>query len=169
LLQEGFAYDRCQVGVVTNLDPNETYSDCFVSGAEQLFEAVRSQVDVVLPSGAAVLNADDPAVADMARLCDGEVIFFSRDPLSALIQAHLEAGGRAVLIEGHFIRFQKGTGDLSTLAGLTIDHTDNLLDPAKAADYAAALGAAWALEVPLQLICVAIEGLVGEAFPHLVS
>ena len=169
LLHEGFAYDRCQVGVVTNLDPNETHPECIVLYAEQLFDAVRTQVDVVLPSGAAVLNADDPAVADMARLCDGEVIFFSRDPSSELIQAHLDAGGRAVLVEGHFIRFQKGTGGLSTVACLTINHIDCLRDPAKAVDYAAVLGAAWALGVSPQFICVAIESLVPEAFPHLVS
>jgi cyanophycin synthetase len=45
---------------------------------------VRTQVDVVLPNGAAVLNADDPLVAKMAELCDGEVIFFSRNESQSL-------------------------------------------------------------------------------------
>ena len=35
--------------------------------------------------------------------------------------------------------------------------------------YAAVLGAAWALGVSPQFICAAIESLVAEAFPHLVS
>jgi hypothetical protein len=35
---------------------------------------MRTQIDVVLDEGAGVLNADLPEVADLAELCDGEVI-----------------------------------------------------------------------------------------------
>ena len=53
--------------------PNFTLSE-----PEQMFKVLRTQVDVVLPEGAAVLNARDPRVVEMAPLCDGEVIFFGR-------------------------------------------------------------------------------------------
>ena len=36
---------------------------------------MRTQVDVVLDSGASVLNAADEQVVEMAELSDGEVIF----------------------------------------------------------------------------------------------
>jgi hypothetical protein len=45
-----------------------------------MFKVLRTQVDVVLPDGAAVLNAGDARIAEMAELCDGEVIFYSTDP-----------------------------------------------------------------------------------------
>jgi cyanophycin synthetase len=42
------------------------------SSLDKLYNVLRTQVDVVLPSGAAVLNAADPQVVEMADLCDGE-------------------------------------------------------------------------------------------------
>ena len=79
MLREGLAYDRCQVGVITNIDPTLLPADGYVDSPERLCALLRTQVDVVLPTGAAVLNAADPLVAEMARLCDGEVIFFAAD------------------------------------------------------------------------------------------
>lgn len=40
---------------------------------------LRTQVDVVLSSGQTILNADDAQVADLARLSDGGVIFYTCD------------------------------------------------------------------------------------------
>jgi cyanophycin synthetase len=57
---------------------------------------LRTQVDVVLPSGAAVLNAADPQVVEMADLCDGEVIFYGVDEQLAAIAAHRKDGKRVV-------------------------------------------------------------------------
>ena len=74
ILSEGLAYDRCQVGVVANIDPADSLPEYYINNAEEMATKVkRTQVDVVLPDGVAVLNADDPLVADMASLCDGEV------------------------------------------------------------------------------------------------
>jgi cyanophycin synthetase len=36
-------------------------------------------VDVVLPEGCAVLNAEDPEVATMAVKCRGKIVYFARD------------------------------------------------------------------------------------------
>ena len=117
---------------------------------------MRSQVDVVLPSGAAVLNAGDPRIAEMAELCDGEVIFYSTDPKAAAIVSHCAQGGRAlyvrqeqvVLATGASEAFLPGLGKLGAWRerrGLT---EDALL---------AAVGAAWALGIPLNLIGAGME------------
>ncbi|MFN7342586.1 MAG: cyanophycin synthetase, partial [bacterium] len=74
ILGQGLAYDRCQIGVVTGVDSEKQYSDYDIATPEHVFKVFRSQVDVVLPSGVAVLNAADTMVAEMAALCDGEVI-----------------------------------------------------------------------------------------------
>ncbi len=46
---------------------------------EQMFKVLRTQVDVVLPEGVAVLHAADARLVEMADLCDGEVIFYDVD------------------------------------------------------------------------------------------
>jgi len=68
ILNEGLAYDRCTVGVVTNLDPLDTVPECSITEPEHIYNVLRTQVDVVLPNGCSVLNADDEAVVKMAEL-----------------------------------------------------------------------------------------------------
>lgn len=109
ILNEGLPYERCSIGVITNLDPNDTVLECAINDTEDIYRVMRTQIDVVLPTGVGVLNADDPEVADMARLCDGEVIFFSRFGSADCLKEHLAQGGRAiftydgqiVLAQGH--------------------------------------------------------------------
>lgn len=98
ILREGLPYDRCQIGVVTGIDTALTEPDDYMETPEQLFTIVRTQMDVVLPNGVGILNADDPLVADMARLCDGEVIFFGLDPQNPVLLKHRASGGRAVTV-----------------------------------------------------------------------
>ncbi|MFM8501255.1 MAG: cyanophycin synthetase family protein, partial [Fluviibacter sp.] len=68
ILNDGLPYERCTIGVVTNLDPTDTVPECAINDAEGIYRVMRSQIDVVLPTGTGVLNADDAEVADMARL-----------------------------------------------------------------------------------------------------
>ena len=79
ILGQGLAYDRCQVGVVTNIDDADHLGDFDINDAERMFNVFRTQVDVVLPGGYTVLNARDPRVVEMAELSDGAVIFFGID------------------------------------------------------------------------------------------
>lgn len=78
IVSEGLAYDRCQVGVVTDFDPQALLPDYYIDDVDRLYTVLRTQVDVVLPGGVAVLNAAHPALVKMAELCDGEVIFFAQ-------------------------------------------------------------------------------------------
>jgi hypothetical protein len=96
ILSEGLAYDKCAVGVVTDVSDFEDVSDFHIDSADKLYNVLRTQVDVVLPSGAAVLNAADPQVVEMADLCDGEVIFYGADEQLAAIAAHRKDGKRVV-------------------------------------------------------------------------
>ncbi|HEX5339217.1 MAG TPA: cyanophycin synthetase, partial [Gallionella sp.] len=109
ILSEGLGYDRCQVGVVTNIDPEKHFGEYYIDTPEQVYNVLRTQVDVVLSDGVAVLNAADELVAQMADLCDGEVIFFSRDAALPAIAAHREQGGRAVLADAGRVVLVTGT------------------------------------------------------------
>ena len=109
ILNDGLPYERCTIGVVTNLDPTDTVPECAINDAEGIYKVMRSQIDVVLPTGTGVLNADDAEVADMARLCDGEVIFFSRFGNAACLTEHLDKGGRAVFSRDGQIMVARGS------------------------------------------------------------
>jgi cyanophycin synthetase len=157
ILSEGLAYDRCQVGVVINLDPADVLPEFYVHDAEQLANVFRTQVDVILPDGVAVLNADDPRVASMARLCDGTVIFFAVDGTAPIVAEHRAQGGRAVFVRNGRIILARGREEtlLTEVASIPFAkggklawQTQNIL---------AAVGAAWALGIGSDLMRAGIE------------
>ena len=148
ILSEGLAYDRCTVGVVTDLGGLETLSDLYIDDADKLFNVVRTQIDVVLPTGTAVLNAADPRVVEMAPLCDGKVIFYGPDAQLPAIADHRAADERTVYLRDRHIVLAQGTDEVSEIA---LD----ALNPAKAAKpdmVMAAVAAAWALNIRPELI-----------------
>jgi len=98
LLTEGLPYDRCQVGIVTDSLPVPGLDEHLMPEAEHRFKILRTQVDVVLPSGVAVLNAADATVLDMAKLCDGDVILYAIDGQHPALIAHRAEGKRTVFM-----------------------------------------------------------------------
>ncbi len=166
ILSDGLAYDRCLVGVVTDLTLSDSLHHHDVREAAQLFKVLRTQVDVVLPEGAAVLNAEDPQVAAMAELCDGEVIFYSRDDQAPPLVAHLHGGGRAVLL-------RNGQAVLLSPDGETVAaNAADLLARFAAAGQSvqspavlAAVGAAWAMGISPELILAGLDTFV-PALPN---
>jgi cyanophycin synthetase len=162
MLIEGLAYDRCQVGVVLNIDPSATYPEYAIYDEDQLFSIVRTQVDVVLPTGAAVLNADDPLVAKMAELCDGEVIFFSSNEASPLIESHLKQGGRAVVVHGQEIILKTARREDRVLH-LPKNPKNTSGVQSKSINLAAAIASAWALNVPFNIIMAGTETFYSDA------
>jgi cyanophycin synthetase len=147
ILTEGLAYDKCAVGVVTDVSDFEELGEFYIDSADKLYGVLRTQVDVILPSGVAVLNAADPQVVDMADLCDGEVIFYGVDEHLAAVAQHRQDGKRVV--------FQR-IDDQSSRIVLAIGHDQvaNLplspLVPPEAV--LAAIAAGWALGLTPDLI-----------------
>ncbi|MBU6465506.1 MAG: cyanophycin synthetase [Burkholderiales bacterium] len=157
ILQDGLAYDRCTVGVVTDMDGWEALAEFDVLSAEQMPRVLRTQVDVVLASGAAVLNADEPEVAELARLCDGAVVLTSTDALNAAVAAHrAKDHGRAVLLQGGQVVLAQGASEkpLGELARLTQGQAAASV-PVPA--LLAAIGAAWALDIAPDLIAAGVK------------
>lgn len=152
LLGEGLVYDRCQVGIVTNMGEPDHLGDFYIEDAQAMFKAVRTQIDVVLPTGAGVLNADDPMVADMASLCDGEVIFFSLQASNPIVTAHLKEGGRAVFAQAGKIILAQGdqTTELVDLANVPLTMGGRI--PLQVQNMLTALAAAWALGISLDVM-----------------
>ena len=153
ILGEGLAYDRCAVGVVTDVGWTEGLKHFDILDAEQTFKVARTQVDVVLPSGTAVLNATDPQVVELAELCDGKVIFYAPDAQHPTLVAHRAAGEKVVFVrDGEVVLAQQA----EEIALVPL----NTLNPVKAAQpelVMAAVAAAWALNIPVELIAAGLR------------
>lgn len=157
ILSEGLAYDRCQVGVVTDIDPARHFGKFYIETADQVFNVLRTQVDVVLPDGVAVLNGNDPITVEMAPLCDGEVIFFGANPDVPAITDHLAQGKRAVFVRDAFVTLATGSEEVRLVEVSSIMLAGAGIAGLQIESVLAAAGAAWALGLPLELIRAGIE------------
>ncbi len=163
ILGEGLAYDRCSVGVVTNVLPElEDLSrwDIQPTGGEYYTtwrSTYRTQVDVVLKSGHAVLNACDPQAADFAELCDGEVIMFATDPDCPALDAHLLAGKRGVYVSESRIYLGTGQDEIRLCRLGDVPAIGKAKRPETIANVLAAVAAGWALGLTQDVIVTGIR------------
>lgn len=150
ILSEGLPYDRCLVGIVTDMEGLDEVAEFHIRDQDGMRNVIRSQVDVILPEGAAVLNAAIDAVAALAELSDGRVIFYALDEHNPVLAQHRARGERVVFVRDGRIVLAEGAGfedvlvDLAKIPPATVKHPDSVL---------AAVAAAWALGVPSDLIC----------------
>lgn len=136
ILPEGLGYDGCKVGIVTGIE------------SEGPSGMIRTQVGAVRPDGFAVLNADNARVAMLAPLCEGQVIFFASTPDAPLLAEHRSRQGRVAFIRDCHLVLAAGADEIPITA----------LQPASDAEaMLAAAAAAWALEVPVELIRTGLE------------
>ncbi|HEV7813839.1 MAG TPA: cyanophycin synthetase [Janthinobacterium sp.] len=153
ILSEGLAYDKCAVGVVTDVAGHAELGEFYIDSPEQVSNVLRTQVDVILPDGVAVLNAADELVVAMAGLCDGEVIFYGLDERLPAIAAHRQEGKRAVFLRDGSIVLATGPDDSALLPR-------SYLTPAQAAlpgAVLAAIAAGWALGLTPELMCAGLR------------
>jgi len=149
ILQDGLPYDRCTVGVVTDMAGLADLAEFHIHDDDALRNVIRTQVDVILPDGVAVLNAANEQVAALAELCDGGVIFYAFDEQNPVLAAHRTAGERIVFVRDGRIMLAEGDAEtrlntLDTMKPSTVKYPENVL---------AAVAAAWALGVPSDLLC----------------
>ncbi len=164
ILTEGLAYDKCQVGIVTDLEGADTLGEFYIRDQIELAHVVRTQIDVILPHGVAVLNADIEAVADMSELCDGETIYYAADPVSPRIADHAASGGRSVYVRDGVIVLATGSEEqrllaVSSLVPATARHPTSVL---------AAVAAAWALDVAPTILAAGLRTFdaAAKTAPH---
>ena len=133
---------------------------------EHRYKILRTQVDVVVETGIAVLNATDDTVLSMRELCDGDVILYAADDQHPALLAHREAGKRVV-----FIR----KGQIECAIGGAVRHAFNLhadISPATRALPAEvllpAIAAAWALGLDDATIRTGLETFATDETQKLV-
>ena len=166
ILREGLGVDKCDVAIVTNIGEADHLGKAFIDSPEDMFKVKRTPVDVVLPTGMAVLNATDPLVVEMASLSAGGVTFFAIDSNHPVIQRHREAGLRTVFVRDRTVMLSQGSEELpliklddlpSTHAGRVRFQVENVL---------AAAAAGWALNVNLQQLAIGLQAFQGNVFDN---
>jgi cyanophycin synthetase len=98
ILREGLGYGRNDVAVVTNVTGDHLGMK-EIETLEQLAAVKRVVVEAVPRNGSAVLNADDPLVADMRKHCSGSVILFSMQVHNDLVERWVRRGRKAVVLD----------------------------------------------------------------------
>ncbi len=126
ILRSGLGFDRCNIGVVTNIAADHLG----LKGIDSLNELARVKevvVSSVLRDGASVLNADNEYTVGMTRVARGEIIFFSMDEENPVIGDHIRAKGRAVVLrqtrQGEMITIIENRRETSLLLASQIPAT----------------------------------------------
>jgi cyanophycin synthetase len=151
MLTEGLVFDRCSVGVVSELDGmfiDPDLAEFYIDDHDKLVNVIRTQIDVILPEGFAVLNADSPSVVKLAEYCDGKVIYYGKNSTLETIVTHRNQNERVVFLRDNFIVLANGCDEtallpLSSLKPTKASQPDNVM---------AAVAAAWALNISPDLI-----------------
>ncbi len=162
IITEGLCYERCEVGIVTNIAWTEDMVEHDLLDLDDLIKVFRTQIDVVLATGMAVLNAEDPLVADLAEYCDGKVTFFSTKSDLPVVAEHLANGSRAVLAEGGKLVLAEGSNRQVLCDLSTILVTMNGQDAEQIQNVLAAAAAGWALGLSPELIGAGLSSYARE-------
>ncbi|MDE9364476.1 cyanophycin synthetase [Luteipulveratus sp. YIM 133132] len=156
ILREGLGYDRNDVAVVTNIQPDHLGMRG-INTLEQLAAVKAVVVEAVPRDGFAVLNADDPLVRAMRRRCSGTVIWFSLEPPDSPVRQFIDEqcrrGRRAVVLEpsdrGEMIVLRQGRRSMPLAWTHLLPSTFGGAARMNVANALAATGAAFALDAPL--------------------
>lgn len=165
ILTTGLAYDRCTVGIVTDIAYSNAFKQPEVAyhafeTAEDLIKVYRCQIDVVWPHGVGVLNADDANVATMAQYCDGAITFYSVYPDSPVVAAHRAEGKRAVFLEQNVVVLADGASQQYFASLSDLNLSEHSQDASSTGSVLASIAAAWGLGVSQEVIKDAVRSFV---------
>jgi len=155
ILREGLAFDCCTVGVVTNISADHLGMGG-VNTLEDLAQVKQVVIEAVDKEGAAVLNAEDPLVAEMAASTDARVVYFSTDPHNHIIAAHLAENGWCVYIEDNHIVLATGEAQVELVELDRVAFTQGGTIRFQVQNALAATAAAWAAGVNPAMIVRAL-------------
>jgi len=162
LLREGLGFDRCRVGVVTNIGEGDHLGLNHVDTAEAVAEVKRVVVQNVSPDGMAVLNADDPLCVAMAERCPGSVTWFAVHPSNPVLAAHRAGGRRVVFRDGDaLVAAQRERMWRIPLADVPLTRSGAI--GFQVANAMAAVAAAWALGIDWDTVRRGLRSFVSDA------
>jgi len=159
LLTEGLPYDRCQVGVVTSMPGTAGLpAELYAGDDDRMPGYIRTQIDVVLPTGTAVLNAENDLVAELADYCDGDVLFYASSEQHPRIAEHRAQGKRVAFWREGLLVLAKGAQETEVLSSQR-PAVAKLLKEGRfdSGNILVAACVAWALDIPAELIRAGVK------------
>ncbi|MBI2281752.1 MAG: cyanophycin synthetase [Bacteroidetes bacterium] len=122
LLRAGLGFATCNVGVVTNVAADHLGLKG-IHTIEQLAKVKGVIPESVMPSGYAILNADDDLVYNMRTDLTCNVALFSMDEENAKIKKHAKRGGMSAIYENGYITICKGEWKLRICKAINVPLT----------------------------------------------
>ena len=151
ILRSGLAFDSCDIGVVLNVAADHLgIGD--IDTIEQMARVKGVVAETVSPDGYAILNADDPLVAAMAKQVKGKVAYFSMNPDNPIIRDHLRRDGLAAVYESGYLSILEGEWTLRIDEAVNIPMTMGGMAPFMIANALAGSLAAFAQGVDIEMI-----------------
>jgi cyanophycin synthetase len=158
ILNEGLTYERCEVGIITNIDWTQDLSEYKIYSPLERSDVYRTQMDVILPSGMAILLADDPQLLALSQYCDGQITLFSKSASTPALTEHMSAGHRGVFMDHGQLIMAEGARRYNLCNVAAIACTEQAQNHQQICNVLAAAAAAWALGVSMELIEAGLLG-----------
>lgn len=156
ILRSGLGFDASDVGVVLNVAADHLgIGD--IDTIDQLANLKSVVAEAVLPKGYAVLNADDPLVAAMAKRTKAQVAYFTMNPDNEIVKAHTQKGGVAGIYENGYLSILKGDWLLRIEQAVNVPLTMEGRAPFMIANALAASLAAFVQGVDIEKIRTALK------------
>jgi len=102
IVLKGIGYESNEASILTNVSPDHLDLQG-IHTLPELAEVKATVARITKPDGVAVLNAEDPLVAVLARRVRARVCFFSLDPKNARVRRHVARGGLAAVLENDWL------------------------------------------------------------------
>ena len=152
ILRAGLGFDLCDVAVVTNIGEGDHLGLEGIDTLEKLALVKRTIVDVVKPTGTAVLNAADPFVAPMSEKCPGRSLMFAIAEHHPALFAHRSAGKSVIFVRnGSIVLVEDGVETIiDTLTNIPVTMKGHVAFQVE--NVLAAAAAGWSLGLPLSQI-----------------
>jgi cyanophycin synthetase len=162
LLRSGLGFDRCDVGVVTNVAADHLGLGG-INDVEQMAKVKSVVPETVKPEGYAVLNADDELVYAMHERVTSQIALFSLDNQNPRILAHCVSGGLAAVVENGVIVIFEGGNCFEVTPVEEVPSTFKGTAPYMVANVLAAALASYAAGIDLQDIRKGLFSFVPSA------
>ncbi|MEM8718769.1 MAG: cyanophycin synthetase [Cyanobacteria bacterium P01_G01_bin.39] len=151
ILRSGLAFDSCDIGVVLNVAADHLGLGG-IDTIEQMARVKAVVAETVKPDGYAILNADDPLVAAMAKKLNCKVAYFSMNPDNPIIIEHSRRNGLAAIYENGYLSILEGKWTLRVEKAVNIPMTMGGMAPFMIANALASCLATFAQGVDIELI-----------------
>jgi cyanophycin synthetase len=162
ILREGLGFDKCDIAVVTNIGEGDHLGQADIQTPQQLAKVKRCIVEAMGPTGAAVLNAEDPLVVEMADKCPGRAVFFAHSGTHPIIVKRRSEGARVAFVRDNAVCLAEGDYEFTLLSLDRIPLTFGGRISFQVENVLAAAAACWALGLPAEQIRLGLESFSAQ-------